>query len=247
MSFWTAHHARTIDPQRFRAHDQYLEQADHYPYESICLYLKEIGAWEWVLKCGEDGAYGCVTRNVHGVTVSRDLLDSVLEIHYLRTALGNAWFSEPKIVLDIGAGYGRLVHRMYQLFPRIFMFATDEIPVSLDVARTYLKSRGLADWVLERPLIGNARFNLAINVHSWSECTLDEISTWLEMLARLNVPRLFIVPHTPDMGSWAPGVKPGEGPSYRELLAQHGYLVESHWSGPPCNPRRYYLFARVPR
>ena len=35
MSLWADRHASTIDVDRFRAHDQFLEQADSYPYEAL--------------------------------------------------------------------------------------------------------------------------------------------------------------------------------------------------------------------
>ena len=38
-------------------------------------------------------------------------------------------------------------------------------------------------------------FDLAVNIHSFSECPLAAIEWWMSLLARLRVPRLFLVPN----------------------------------------------------
>lgn len=40
MGLWSEKHAATIDLDRFRAHDQYLEQRPEYPYAAMCEYIK---------------------------------------------------------------------------------------------------------------------------------------------------------------------------------------------------------------
>ena len=40
-------------------------------------------------------------------------------------------------------------------------------------------------------------FDLAVNIHSFSECTLEAIDWWVEQLRRLEVPTLLIVPNEP--------------------------------------------------
>jgi 2-polyprenyl-3-methyl-5-hydroxy-6-metoxy-1,4-benzoquinol methylase len=65
----------------------------------------------------EDDDFGAEVFDFHGKVVSRDLLDSIIEINFLDRHLG---FSSRRAVnvLDIGAGYGRLAHRMATAFPK---------------------------------------------------------------------------------------------------------------------------------
>jgi hypothetical protein len=40
--------------------------------------------------------------------------------------------------------------------------------------------------------------DLAINIHSFSECTLAAITWWLQQLVRLKVPYFMLIPNEPD-------------------------------------------------
>ena len=81
-NLWTASHAATINPERFRAHNQYLEQLPAYPYRELLSYVHV--QWPRLLDVlHEDEAFGCVTSEVDGKVVSRDLLDSACEIGFL--------------------------------------------------------------------------------------------------------------------------------------------------------------------
>ncbi len=65
----------------------------------------------------EDGLFGAWTFEFGDrPPVSRDLLDSVNEINYLDTQMGLSSIENLR-VLDIGAGYGRLAHRMSPALP----------------------------------------------------------------------------------------------------------------------------------
>ena len=178
MGLWTAKWAAMIEPESFRGHNQYLEQSDSYPYEAMVTYLESRGTSGWLDAMGEDGAFGCVTRVVCGRTVSRDLLDSVMEIETLVSRFGiDLRYAS---VLDIGAGYGRLAHRMATAFPEARVFCTDAIPVSLDVCRRYLAHRSVQPRVYAADELGQLPpIDLAVNIHSWSECTRAEILPWL--------------------------------------------------------------------
>jgi hypothetical protein len=194
----------------------------------------------------EDGAFGCETADVGGNTISRDLVDSILEIAFLRESLGESWFRNSRKIVDIGAGYGRLVHRMSQVWPLMPVYATDAYGVSLATCRKYLLHRDVGTrHVYERDELPSHSYDLAINIHSWSECTLDEIKSWLDWLDAVRCARLFLVPHTPDMGSWLPDVPSGQAPSFRPHVEAHGFALEHSWRGPDCNPRSYFLFKRT--
>lgn len=152
----------------------------------------------------EDGAFGCWTFSypAHG-RYSRDLLESVNEITFLDRELG--LFDMPRVrVLDIGAGYGRLAHRMAQALPRLEDYCcVDAIPESTFVSEYYLGYRGCsppARVVALDELDGALTpggFELAVNIHSFSECTFDAVAWWLELVRRLEIPKLLIVPNEP--------------------------------------------------
>ncbi|HEU5152439.1 MAG TPA: putative sugar O-methyltransferase [Iamia sp.] len=155
-------------------------------------------------RLGEDGAFGCWTYDFDGLPrLSRDLLDSVGELLFLDAHLGVLSGAVPR-VLDIGAGYGRLAHRYVTACPDTADYAcTDAIATSTFVCEHYLRHRGLEPVARAVPLTAVAdlapgSFDLACNIHSWSECPLDAIAWWLDQLARLEVPHLFVVPNEPE-------------------------------------------------
>jgi hypothetical protein len=51
------------------------------------------------------------------------------------------------------------------------------------------------DEVLAAP---RPRFDLAANIHSFSECTLEAVEWWVQLLRDWRVPLLFIVPNEPE-------------------------------------------------
>jgi hypothetical protein len=155
-------------------------------------------------KLDEDGAFGCWTFDYPGRgRYSRDLLESVNELLFLDRELGlheRRRFS----VLDVGAGYGRLAHRMTAAFEGVTDYCcVDAVPESTFVSDYYLRHRGCAPPARVVPLhrmageLEPGAFDLALNIHSWSECTLDAVAWWVDELERLEVPRLLVVPNQP--------------------------------------------------
>jgi len=153
----------------------------------------------------EDGAFGCWTFDFPGhPTVSRDLLESVNEISFLDRQLGlgaRQRFS----VLDIGAGYGRLAHRMVASYPQLDDYCcVDAIADSTFLCEYYLRFRGSTPpaRVVQLDRVESdlhpGSFDLAVNIHSFSECTLAAITWWVAQLRRLRVPRLLVIPNEPD-------------------------------------------------
>lgn len=149
----------------------------------------------------EDGAFGCWTYDFEGMpTSSRDLLDSVNELLYLHDRLAVLDGTAPRI-LDIGAGYGRMAHRYVSAIPSTEDYCcVDAIAESTFLCEYYLEHRDVAPPARAVPLVDvpdlePGTFDLAINIHSWSECTLDAIEWWVGQLVRLEVPRIFLVPN----------------------------------------------------
>jgi SAM-dependent methyltransferase len=156
-------------------------------------------------RLGEDGLFGCWTFSYpeYG-TFSRDLLESVNEIQYLDRQLGLS-NRETLRVLDVGAGYGRLAHRMTAAFPKLSDYAcVDAVPESTFLSDYYLQHRGCVPPARVVPLdrtdsdLHPGTFDLAVNIHSFSECTYAAVEWWVDLLRRLEVPRLLIVPNEPE-------------------------------------------------
>jgi len=178
----------------------------------------------------EDGAFGCWTFEYpgHG-RVSRDLIESVNELLFLERTLGLS-SRERFSVLDIGAGYGRLAHRAVSAFPQLDDYCcVDAVPESTFLCEYYLRRRGLSPRArvvsLDRVAaeLRPRSFDLAVNIHSFPECTYAAVEWWLELLRRLEVPHLFIVPNEPDeLLTLEPG---GERRDFRPLIEEAGYTL----------------------
>jgi hypothetical protein len=150
----------------------------------------------------EDGLFGAFTFSYgERRAVSRDLLDSVNEINYLNDRIGLAEMAAPT-VLDIGAGYGRLAHRMSEALPNLAGYdCTDAVPVSTFLCEYYLDFRKVPDTVRVVPLNKvdalAGHYTVAINVHSFAECSRAAIKWWLARIAGRDIEWLLIVPTTP--------------------------------------------------
>lgn len=180
-------------------------------------------------KLTEDGAFGCSTFTYEGVgQVSRDLLDSVIEINFLDRNLGIMQRDDLR-VLDIGAGYGRLAHRLLETHPGIASYTcVDAVPESTFLCEFYLEHRGLdqrADVVpldrLDTHLQPGCGYNLALNIHSFSECTYEAIEWWLRRIQHLGVRHLLIVPN--EQTRFLSLERDGGRLDYEPLLGELGY------------------------
>jgi SAM-dependent methyltransferase len=177
---------------------------------------------------GEDGAHGCWTYEFDGSgRVSRDLLESIAELSFLERELGLSGWNGVR-VLDVGAGYGRLGHRMAQAYPNLADYAcVDAVPESTFVCARYLRFREVVPPArvvrLDRidAELRPGAFDLAVNVHSFSEMPHAAVAWWLAHLARLEVPRLFLVPNEPD--ALLSLEADGSRRDCAELLAAAGY------------------------
>ncbi len=179
----------------------------------------------------EDGAFGCWTFDYPGLgTVSRDLLDSVSEISFLDSELGLSG-RERFAVLDVGAGYGRLGARMAAAFGALHDYCcVDAIPECTFLAEYYLAHRGATPPARVAALhrldseLQRGAFDLAVNVHSFSECPEAAIGWWLERLAALRVPSLMLIPND---GRRLLSLEPdGSRRDFAPLLESAGYGLE---------------------
>jgi SAM-dependent methyltransferase len=176
----------------------------------------------------EDGAFGCITFSYPGIgRVSRDLLESVIQINFLQKHIKVLERNDLRI-LDIGAGYGRMAHRMLEANSRIKRYTcVDAVPESTFLCEFYLKYRGLANRVqvvpmdeLEQRL---SSYDLALNIHSFSECTYAAIEWWLRKLKQLQVRYLMIVPNSPTR--FLSTEVDGSQRDFAPLLEELGYAL----------------------
>jgi len=189
------------DLKYFRGDNAYVYQTRAFSeinYIVTALYVESVGASRLLSRLTEDGAFGAHTFDLRGRKISRDLLDSILEIDFLERHIGFA--RDSLNILDVGAGYGRLAHRVAQAFPHVRYFCTDAIPVSTFLCEYYLRYRGVDDRAKVIPLsdllgLDGTRIDIAINIHSFSECTPAAIEWWVNWLARHSVEYVFVVPN----------------------------------------------------
>jgi len=246
--FWRRH-VGTIDPERFRATPAYLctDGYDHrkvfdwiFAHDNRRLFgaLKALG--------DEDGAFGAEIIRYRGCALSRDRLDTAIELWLL-----GEWLGGEKIgrVLDIGAGYGRLLSALHFVWRGVEALGIDPVRESREAARKYLAHPGTRASILspadldtvEDILDAPARFDLALNVHVWSECTLGEVLRWLGWLYDRRVPRIFVVPHThpnrapwENLGTWDEKDGGGGGAQYGAHLEAMGYELAHEFAGAGC-------------
>lgn len=208
---WTADRvAEHVNLRYFRGDNLYLWHYPEHPRAmalKLFIYMRHVearGGGKLLELLSEDGSFGAWTTQVPGYgKISRDLLDSVNELLFLDRQLG-VLSRERLRVLDIGAGYGRLAYRAAQALPGLADYCcVDAVPESSFLSEFYLRFRGCSPPARVLPLgdvpaLVVGAFDLAVNVHSFSECTIAAIEWWVGQLQRLEVPSLFIVPNEAD-------------------------------------------------
>jgi SAM-dependent methyltransferase len=223
-------------------------------YALTTFYVKSIDKRELLQHLMEDDLFGNFTFLIDNKKISRDLLDSINEIYFLDNHLNISSLSDPTI-LDIGAGYGRLAHRMVEAFPNIqTYFCTDAIAISTFISDYYIRFRNLESKAKVVPLdeiestLKNQAVDVAVNVHSFSECSISAIEWWLSLLEKYSIKYLMIVPNTGDHGG--EHLLTNDGRDISKVVKKHGYKLivkEPKYSDPvvqkyAINPTYYYLF-----
>lgn len=248
--------AGEIDLRLFRADNAYVWQrrmnATPLHYALTTLYHQRYAPAGLMEALDEDGLFGAYTCEVDGRVVSRDLLDSVAELTFLEEELGLSQLDSP-VVLDIGAGYGRLAHRATAAFDVTYV-STDGIAVSTFLCEYYLRFRNAPAEVVAldevAAAIAGRRVDVAVNVHSFSECPIAAIRWWLDLVAASDVRHLMIVPNADTLVSIE---QSGAQIDYLPLILERGFelaverpkyahstTVQEHG----IYPARHLLFAR---
>jgi SAM-dependent methyltransferase len=228
-------------------------------YVLTYFYLKTIDTLGLLDVLTEDGDYGVFTfptgdtdKDGNKRCVSRDLLDSVNELLFLERVLQISRRPGLK-VLDIGAGYGRLAYRAVTALSNIdTYFCIDAVPESTFISSYYLSRKGAARARVvafddQQDLVPGT-IDLAVNIHSFSECAIEAVDYWISRCAELKIEYLFIVP---NISRGEKAVRLVNGTDFSPLLAQYGYQlchVEPKYSNPEMqkygvsSEKWYYLF-----
>ena len=250
---WTENHLSASELRYFRGDNAFVWQVrepglNEMAYALSTYYVHAIDHLGLLDQLVEDGQFGVHSFRAMDRLVSRDLLDSICEIYFLERQLGI--LSRPISVLDIGAGYGRLAHRMSCVAKQLqHYWCADAFAASTFVCEYYLKHLGITqasavplDVLANTIKIGSVE--LAINIHSFSECRLEAIDWWLKFVAAREVRYLMIVPNT------GKALHTNAGYDFAPLIQQHGYRLlvrESKYQDPQVqaygiNPSQYFLF-----
>jgi len=223
-------------------------------YALATYYVKSIDKLKLLQQLAEDDSFGNFSFLIDNKKISRDLLDSINEIHFLEKHLDVSALSDPAI-LDIGAGYGRLALRMLEAFPNIrTYFCTDAIAVSTFISEYYLRFRKLENKAKAVPLdeiettLEKNPVDIAVNIHSFSECSISAVEWWLSLLEKHGIKYFMIVPNTGDHGGEL--LQTCDHQDISRVVEKHGYKLiarEAKYSDPVVqkyglDPTYYYLF-----
>jgi hypothetical protein len=256
---WTENKIRPDEIKFFRSDNAYVWQLrgkdmNVMSYSFTAYYIKSIDKMGLLDKLIEDNYFGNVSFTADNKIISRDLIDSIIEIYFLEKHLSLSSTSDFKI-LDIGAGYGRLAYRMLSALPNLnSYFCTDAFAVSTFLSEYYLKFRKLDDRAHVIPLyeiektLENNKIDLAINIHSFSECKISAIEWWLSLLEKNKVSYLMVVPNVVKKESDA--LLTNDGIDFQPVIENHGYKLiakEPKYRDPvvqqfAANPAYHYLF-----
>lgn len=202
----------------------------------------------------EDNKFGVESIILNDEIFSRDRIDSVIEINYFSKLLGLTRNSALRI-FDIGAGYGRLSYRLLQAFPNSYVFCGDVVPQATFLCDYYLKYKGFNETHFNcgsyHEALDQNEFDIAINIHSFSEAPYESIRKWLDIINIKKTKHIFIVPSGNDLVSME---HDGYKKDYMNYIFDLGYELvdkspkfkEKVFNENLClSPTNYYLFKKV--
>jgi hypothetical protein len=215
--YWDSEYTSELDLTDFRGDNHYVWQRREFGevnYLTTILYARSHDGHAVLDRIHEDAAFGAQSLELEGRLYSRDLVESANELNFLLDHLPVADL-RPLRLVDVGAGYGRLAHRLATVVPDAEIYCTDGIAVSTAICDAYIRYRNLADRVTVVPLTRldsiATPIPVAMNVHSFSEMSYEAVAWWLDWLVDAGVQWLFVVPNLP-------GPALVDGRSFRDLL-----------------------------
>lgn len=194
-------------------------------YEKYFNKIKLIDEDNLFEKTLENGNYGCIFYRINNINISRDLLDSITEIYFLKSFFNNL---NKLRILEIGGGYGRLCKRFLDCFPNSNYYITDAIPYSSYISKLYLennKDKVINLFDLEEK-IKKSEIDIAINIHCFAECNIDDIEWWIKFIFSKKIKYIFYVPNNPKTTSEY--MPTNDGKSILEIFNKYNYNVVYH-------------------
>ena len=221
---WKPNHFRGLSIDQFRADNVYVWQSrDGLPenYFITYLYVKKVDKAGLLNSLIEESNYGVESFNFENKIVSRDLMDSIIEITFLDDNL-NILNEKKRKILDIGSGYGRLAKRMIQASNND-VICIDAIPLSTCISRVYLQNeiqsqRARVLELDEISSIGKGEVFLAVNIHSFSEMSIESVKFWVQFLRDREIPYIFVVPNGSSLSL-------NDGSDIEYIFSACGYTV----------------------
>jgi len=185
--------------------------------------IKSIDKDNLLNKTFECGSYGCKSYDFDNIKISRDLLDSILEIYFLKSVFPNL---NELSLLEIGGGYGRLCKRYLDCIPNSKYYITDAIPQSTFFSKLYLNGKN--DSVINLydipEKIKTLKIDIAVNIHSFPECNINDIEWWIKLINSNKIKYIFYVPNNPKS---TPEFMPSNiGESILDLFNKYNYTVK---------------------
>lgn len=185
--------------------------------------IKSIDNDNLLSKTFECGSFGCRSYDYDNIKISRDLLDSILEIYFLKSYFPNL---KKHSLLEIGGGYGRLCKRYLDCIPDSNYYITDAIPHSTFVSKIYLnenKNRVINLYDIQEKT-KSLNIDIAVNVHSFPECNINDIEWWINFIHSNKIKYIFYVPNNPD--STPDFIPSNTGESILNLFNKYNYTVK---------------------
>ena len=214
-----------FDELNFRGDNIYVWQTREYSEKNYLVsynYASKNDQLNLLSTISELGDFGVQTFTFYGKKVSRDLIDSVIEINYLEAQLELSKIAHLN-VLDIGAGYGRFAHRFVSAHPNAKVTCIDAIPISTSISKVYLKQMIQSSTIQvldlsEVDALTKDLYHLAINIHSFSEMSIESIRFWVRILVQNRVKYIFIVPNRDSLSL-------NDGTDFGYLFSEAGYKI----------------------
>ena len=189
-----------------------------------------------------DAEFGARVVNTSRGPLTRMWLEAEQETTFL---VRNTCSLRSLNVVEIGAGYGRLAVPLSRYCARYV--CVDAVPISTEISRSYcarfaprVEVPSLPDFLALKNRGDEYRFNVAINIHSWNECTLEQIKWWLTMLRELEVGYLFTVSHGQMSGRPEIPYLCHDGVSFRPLIEREYDLVSEEALGLSDSPHAFW-------
>jgi SAM-dependent methyltransferase len=194
---------KDINLKKFRGDNAYVWQLKSHDISSFvisALFAERSDSYGLLTRTREDGDFGAQCIRIGGRLWSRDLIDSVMEITFLSDHLPSGSLDSLRII-DVGSGYGRLLHRLADTTQNATLYGADGVALSTAICRAYIRHQDQDARVTVLSLAEvddfTEDFDLATNVHSFSEMPLEIVVRWLDWLVERKVRYLFIVPNKP--------------------------------------------------